>query len=67
MFLLLFLASLFSDVKWLDGFPFYEAVILYNLLFQKSHLFFCVCVFPSLRFEKLNHCPILFMLDWFHA
>ena len=22
---------------------------------------------PSLQFEKLKHCPILLILDWFHA
>ena len=22
---------------------------------------------PNLQFEKLKHCPILLMLDWFHA
>ena len=46
-------------------FLFVKDVILYSLLFQKLHPFFCVL--PSLRFEKLKHCPILFMLDWLHA
>ena len=28
---------------------------------SKLHPFYCV--FPNLQFEKLKHCPILFMLD----
>ena len=34
------LSKPFCDVQWLAGFPFHEAVILYNLLFQKLHPFF---------------------------
>ena len=26
-----------------------------------------LCVLPSSYFEKLKICPILLMLDWFHA
>ena len=39
MFLLLFLANPFCNVQWLAGFPFYKAVILYNLLFQNMDPF----------------------------
>ena len=50
MFLLLVLASPFCDVQWLAGFPFYEAVILYNLPFQKLHHFFFVfCLAYNLK------------------
>ena len=71
MFLLIFLASLFFDVQWLSSFPFYEAVILYSLFFQKLDpfciQFFFFCVLLNLWFEKLKLCPILLTLDWFHA
>ena len=47
--LLLFFASPFCDVQWLAGSPFYEAVILYSLLFQNldpflqsNFLWFCL-------------------------
>ena len=47
--LLLFCASPFCDVQWLDGSPFYKAVILYSLLFQNldpflqsNFLWFCL-------------------------
>ena len=33
--------------------------------FQKLHPFFCVLL--NLWFEKLKLCPIILMLDWFHA
>ena len=74
-FVFVFLTSLSKPilyVQWLAGFPFCEAVILYSLLFQfKTCTHFCthffLCVLPSLQFEKLKHCPILLMLDWFHA
>ena len=69
MFMLLFLASPFCDVQWLAGFPFCEAVILYNLfVFQKLDPFLhpnFFCVLLNLWFEKLKLC--LLMLDWFHA
>ena len=56
-------------VQWLVGFPFCEAVILYNLLFQfKLHpflhpFFFFFVVLPNLQVGKLNLCLILLMLD----
>ena len=54
MLLLLFRSSPFCDVQWLAGFPFYKAVIPYNLLFQKLDPFcnqkFCVfCLAHSLK------------------
>ena len=50
-------ATIFSKpilyVQWLAGFPFFEAVILYNLLFQfKLHHFFVVL--PNLQVGKLK-------------
>ena len=60
----------FFYVQWLSGFPFCEAVILYSSLFKKLDPFcthFFLCVLPSLYFEKLKLCPILLMLDRFHA
>ena len=68
--LLVFCASPFCDVQWLAGSPFYKAVILYNLLFQNLGPFLqqkLFVVLPNLWFEKLKLCPILLMLDWFHA
>ena len=70
VFLLLFWASPFCDVQWLPGFPFCEAVILYSLLFKKldpfcTLFFFVFCL--TCGFEKLKLCPIILMLDWFHA
>ena len=68
--LLLFCASPFCDVQWLAGSPFYKAVILYSLLFQNLDPFFAIkffVVLPNLWFEKLKLCPIILMLDWFHA
>ena len=54
-------------VQWLAGFPFFEAVILYNLLFQfKLHPFlhpFFFVVLPNLQVGKLKLCLILLMLD----
>ena len=40
------LSEPFCDIQWLAGFPFCDAVILYNLLFQKldpfcTQFFFC--------------------------
>ena len=68
--LLSFCSSPFCDVQWLVGFPFYKAVILNSLLFQNLdpllQLKF-LCVLPNLWFEKLKLCPIILMLDWFHA
>ena len=49
---------------------FYKAVILYSLLFQNLDPFFAIKLFvvlPNLWFEKLKLCPIILMLDWFHA
>ena len=47
--MLLLCASPFCDVQWLAGSPFYEAVILYSLLFQNlgpflqtNFLWFCL-------------------------
>ena len=68
--LLLFCASPFCVVQWLAGSPFYKAVIPYSLLFQNLDPFFAnklFVVLPNLWFEKLKLCPILLMLDWFHA
>ena len=68
--LLLFCASPFCDVQWLAGSPFYKAVILYSLLFKNLDPFLqhkLFVVLPNLWFEKLKLCPILLMLDWFHA
>ena len=64
-----FYVSPFCDVQWLAGSPFYKAVILYNLLFQIwTHLVIKIfVVLPNLWFEKLKLCPILLILDWFHA
>ena len=70
IFLFLFCASPFCDVQWLVGFPFYKAVILNNLLFQNLDPLLqpkFLCVLPNLWFEKLKLCPIILMLDWFHA
>ena len=52
-------------VQWLAVFPFCEAVILYNLLFQfKLHFFFFFfVVLPNLQVGKLKLCLILLMLD----
>ena len=68
--LLLFCASPICNVQWLAGSLFYKAVILYSLLFQNLDPFFAIKLFvvlPNLWFEKLKFCPILLMLDWFHA
>ena len=68
--LLLFCASPFCNVQWLAGSLFYKAVILYSLLFQNLDPFFAIKLFvvlPNLWFEKLKLCPIILMLDWFHA
>ena len=68
--LLLFFASPFCVVQWLAGSPFYKAVIHYSLLFQNLDPFLqqkLFVVLPNLWFEKLKLCPILLMLDWFHA
>ena len=68
--LLLFCASPFCDVQWLAGSPFYKAVILYSLFFSKFGPIFAIKLFvvlPNLWFEKLKLCPIILMLDWFHA
>ena len=68
--LLLFCASPFCDVLWLVGFPFYKAVILNDLLFQNLGLFLqpkFLCVLPNKQVGKFKLCPILLMLDWFHA
>ena len=53
---------IFFFVQWLAGFPFCEAVILYNLLFsiQIAPFFF---VLPNLKVGKLKLCLILLMLD----
>ena len=48
--LLLFCASLFCDVQWLVGFPFYKGVILNGLLFQNLDPLLqqnFLCVLPS--------------------
>ena len=54
-------------VQWLAGFPFCEAIILYNLLFQfKLHPFLHPFVFvflPNLQVGKLKIRVILLMLD----
>ena len=63
--LLLFCASPFCDVQWLAGSPFYEAVILYSLLFQNLDPFLqqkLFVVLPNLWFEKLKLCPIILMI-----
>ena len=68
--LLFFCASPFCDVQWLVGLPFYKAVILNSLLFQNLDPLLqpkFLCVLPNLWFEKLKLCPIILMLDWFHA
>ena len=68
--LLVFCASPFCDVQWLAGSPFYKAVIYYSLLFQNLDPFLqqkLFVVLPNLWFEKLKLCPIILMLDWFHA
>ena len=58
--LLVFCASPFCDVQWLAGSPFYEAVILYSLLFQNLDPFFAyhvsclLCVLRCFSF-KLNN------------
>ena len=68
--LLLFCASPFCDVQWLAGSPFCKVVILYSLLFQNLGPFLQTnffMVLPNLWFEKLKLCPIILMLDWFHA
>ena len=47
-----------------------KAVILYGLLFQNLGPFLqqkLFVVLPNLWFEKLKLCPIILMLDWFHA
>ena len=50
MFCCYFEQAHFCYVQWLAGFPFYKAVILYNLLFQNLDPF-CkknfLCVVPS--------------------
>ena len=68
--MLLLCASPFCDVQWLAGSSFYKVVILYSLLFQNLDPFLqqkLFVVLPNLWFEKLKLCPILLMLDWFHA
>ena len=64
--MLLLCASPFYVVQWLAGSPFYEAVILYSLLFQNLGPFLqqkLFVVLPNLWFEKLKFCPIMLMLD----
>ena len=46
--LLLFCVSPFCDVQWLAGSPFYEAVILYSLLFSKFGPVFATKLFVVL-------------------
>ena len=46
--LILFCASPFCDVQWLDGSPFYKAVILYSLLFKNLDPF----LLPNCCFTK---------------
>ena len=68
--LLLFCASPFCDVQSLVEFPFYKGVILNSLRFQNLDPLLpskFLCVLPSSWFEKLKICPILLMLDRFHA
>ena len=45
-------------------------LLYYSLLFQNLDPFLqqkLFVVLPNLWFEKLKLCPILLMLDWFHA
>ena len=68
--LLLFCASPFCDVQWLAGSPFYESCYTLQLTFSKFGPVFVTKLFvvlPNLWFEKLKLCPVLLMLDWFHA
>ena len=47
-------------------FFFFVKLLYYTAYFvQKLHPFFCVL--SNLWFEKLKLCPILLLLDWFHA
>ena len=67
MFLLLFLANLFCEVQWLASFLFFflNCYTIQFILFNNCTHYFCVL--PNLWFEKLKLCPILLMLNWFHA
>ena len=70
MFCYHFVQAHFVMFSGLLGSLFYKAVILYSLLFSKSGPVFATKLFvvlPNLWFEKLKLCPILLMLDWFHA
>ena len=70
MFCYHFVQAHFCDVQGLAGSSFYKVVILYSLLFQNLDPFLqqkLFVVLPNLWFEKLKLCPILLMLDWFHA
>ena len=63
MFFVTILRKPILYVQWLAGFPFFEVVKLYSLLFQFNfHPFFFV-VLPNLQVGKLKLCLILLMLD----
>ena len=47
-------------------FLFLKLLYYTSFFFQKLHPFFFFFL-PNLWFEKLKHCPILLILDWFHA
>ena len=67
IFLLLFCGSHFVMFSGLLIFLFVKLLYYTTYFVQKLHPFFFFCVLPNLWFEKLKLCPILLMLDWFHA
>ena len=69
MFCYYFVQAHFVMFSGLLG-PLSIKLLYFTAYFFKIWARFCnqtFCGFPNLWFEKLKLCPILLMLDWFHA